>query len=147
MKFKEFSELKGMKINPNKTRAMVLFNKDKCNKYNKYIESKIFVDSMTFLGIKLDTNLSFNSHVNGIIYKINQSIEWIKLYKYNINNMNYKELRCIFNNHCLSFIRYGIGLWGHTVKNKSTNNNGEIKQNSMLYRLNVVVNKFIRIFF
>ena len=65
-----------------------------------------------FLGMWLDENLSWSTHINKLILKISRNSNLIK---YNKNNMPKETKPLIYHSHIGSHIQYGITLWENSV--------------------------------
>ena len=88
------------------------------------------VESVKFLGLWLDQNLNWDTHVNKLIAKIKRNIHLLRTPK---NLFNKKTLKLIYHAHIQSHINYGLILWGSMTR-----------QNNLL-RVQSVQNKCVEI--
>jgi hypothetical protein len=111
----EWCERNRMKINPDKTKFMIFHPRSstetessKCIKiYDTKIET---VQIFKYLGVWLDTKLSFNHHfdvVNKKVYGRAQLINRNKKY------FTYKDLKSIYDSLVLSVVNYCLPIWGN----------------------------------
>lgn len=70
-------------------------------------------DNIKYLGITIDTKLSFKEHIKQIILKTRKLIYVFK----NLRDVaNWKLLKTVYESLGESIISYGIGIWGGTYK-------------------------------
>ena len=67
------------------------------------------VSKTKFLGLLIDNNLTWHSHVNHLIEKLNTNRRLLSLGK---NVLDKYSLRSIYFGHINSHLRYGIHVWG-----------------------------------
>ena len=73
------------------------------------------VNEIKFLGVVIDENLNWNSHINKLLKKLSCSTGVLNLIKNNIPEELYKDLYCtLFESH----LAYGITVWGGVTKSK-----------------------------
>ena len=88
------------------------------------------VESVKFLGLWLDQNLNWDTHVNKLIAKIKRNMHLLRTPKHLFNK---KTLKLIYHAHIQSHINYGLILWGSMTR-----------QNNLL-RVQSVQNKCVEI--
>ena len=88
------------------------------------------VESVKFLGLWLDQNLNWDTHVNKLIAKIKRNMHLLRTPRHLFNK---KTLKLIYHAHIQSHINYGLILWGSMTR-----------QNNLL-RLQSVQNKCVEI--
>lgn len=71
------------------------------------------VTEIKFLGITIDNKLSWKSHIGHIQRKISKNIAIINKAKY---VLNYKALYILYSSLILSYLTYGIEVWGNNYK-------------------------------
>ena len=101
-------------MNLDKT-VCVLFQKDTTNeKITIDIDSLSIgtVKEVIFLGMWLDKNLSWSSHIHKLILQISRNSNLIT---YNKNIMPKETKTLIYHSHVGSHIQYGITLWGNNA--------------------------------
>ena len=87
-------------------RSTVLENMDVC--YNgTRLET---VNTVSFLGIDVDRNLNFESHIEKLRLKLIRSLFAIQRLKHNVSN---KSLRMLYTASFESYLRFGILVWGN----------------------------------
>lgn len=74
------------------------------------------VNTFKLLGVTVDNNLSFNSHVNSILSQCNQRFYLLKLLKQ--QGMNLSSLHCVYQSIIVNRITYGLSAWGGLIKQK-----------------------------
>ena len=65
--------------------------------------------SMNFLGVILDTNLTWKYHIENVIGKLNKGR--YALFRFR-NSLNKRSKALLYNSFINSHLRYGISLWG-----------------------------------
>ena len=106
-------------LNVNKTVCMIFPpNKNSVNNINiKILEQEIPICSKTkFLGLWLDSNLSWDKHLGVICSKMKQNIGLMRKCK---NYLDNNTLRTIYYAHIHSYLSYSILVWGSTSKDGS----------------------------
>ena len=113
-KVKEWCNLNQMIVHPNKTKSMVVTTRQKQQinqlllnlKYNLTdIEQ---VSTHTVLGVQIDSNLSWNTHVNALIKRLSKNTYLLsQLKKY----ASPEALKLFFEAHINSHINYASTLW------------------------------------
>lgn len=102
-----------LSLNVAKTKAMVFHTPQRnVSIPDLYIEnSKIdFVDHFNFLGIIIDKHLNWNNHTEMIAKKISKTIGVMNRLKHSLPS---NILLTIYNSLILSYINYGIIVWGN----------------------------------
>ena len=117
-----------LKLNIQKTKILPYFNTKLTNDITIGNIKIDIVDNYTFLGMYLDTKLSFNIHIDNLYMKLSKIIYLIKRLSY----LNIKNLILLYNSLFLSNLIYGIEIWGNIY-------------NSNLNILNLSQKKIIRI--
>ena len=116
IKFKEWTNANKLSLNVNKTSAMVVSNRnypvDFSIRYND-LEIEICRE-VTFLGVKLDHNLKFDSHCRHVSNKISKSIGI--LYKLS-NYLSKNTLVSIYYSLVYPYLYYCNIVWGNTFAN------------------------------
>ena len=98
-------------LNLEKT-VYMLFGNGKCNSKPTLEIDKITlepVECTKFLGMWVDENLNWNTHINRLINKIKRNMHLLKTPR---NLFNEKTLKLIYHAHIQSHIDYGLVLWG-----------------------------------
>lgn len=118
-KFKAWLDLNKLSlyqiINLNKTK-MIMFGNYKDNPELLISINGIKIEKVTeikFLGITIDNKLSWKSHIGHIQRKISKNIAIINKAKY---VLNYKALYILYSCLILSYLTYGIEVWGNNYK-------------------------------
>ena len=70
-------------------------------------------DSFTFLGISLQNNLQWNTHINNIACKISKTLGIMNCLKLYVPPYT---LRTIYSSLILPHINFGLLLWGHNTE-------------------------------
>jgi hypothetical protein len=115
-KINDWLKLNKLSLNYSKTKAMVFHTMQRTVNYpDLYFENhKIeFVESFNLLGIILDKHLKWNSHTESISKKLAKTCGIIGKLKHTIPK---SALRHIYNSLVLSYINYGLFIWGHRGK-------------------------------
>ena len=71
-----------------------------------------------FLGMTLDQNLNWSSHLNQLFLKLNRNLNLLKLSR---NMMNRESKLLVYCSHLESHIQYGILLWGNGTGKEQIN--------------------------
>ena len=122
-------------LNLHKT-VYVLFQKNKNPK-----EIKLQLDTPTisnspetkFLGMTLNQNLNWYSHLNQLILKLNRNLNLLKLSR---NMMTQESKLLVYHSHLESHIQYGILLWGNGASNTQINRIQKIQNKALQYVTN-----------
>ena len=101
-------------LNVNKTVFMLFHPKGKKMNEQLKFEDKIIINSheTKFLGIWLNDNLSWESHIRQLTLKIKQNMILLKRSK---NFLRKNALVPIYYGHIHSHLKYGILLWGSMI--------------------------------
>ena len=75
-------------------------------------------ETVKFLGVWIDKNLTWNKHLSTLIVKLKQNLN---LLKFSNKFLNKETKKLIYYAHIYSHLTYGILIWGNTI-NKSTIN-------------------------
>ena len=132
----KYFRINKLTLNLNKT-VCVLFQKNK----NDPKEFKIHLDRVTitnsieskFLGITLDQNLNWSSHVNQLILKLKKNLNLLKLSR---NMMTQASKLLVYHSHLESHIKYGILLWNNEASNGQLNRIQKIQNKALQYVTN-----------
>ena len=127
-KLKYWFDINNVKLNIQKTKILPYFNTKLTNDITIDNIKIDIVDNYKFLGLYLDTKLSFNIHIDNLNMKLSKIIYLIKRLSY----LNIKNLILLYNSLFLSNLTYGIEIWGNIY-------------NSNLNILNLSQKKIIRI--
>ena len=127
-KLKYWFDINNLKLNIQKTKILPYFNTKLTNDITIDNIKIDIVDNYTFLGLYLDTKLSFNIHIDNLNMKLSKIIYLIKRLSY----LNITNLILLYNSLFLSNLTYGIEIWGNIY-------------NSNLNILNLSQKKIIRI--
>lgn len=109
--FNNFLQHNGLKLNSEKTKIMHfsprgVINVDTLSMYNREIEC---VKTFTYLGLILDSNLTWENHIHGIIAKIRPLIGIL----YRTRKILPKKIRrTLYHAMIHSHLRYMIEIWG-----------------------------------
>ena len=109
----DWFKINKLSINPNKTKAMLFHS------YNRAVAVPLdleidnikieFVSEFNYLGIVIDKHLSWKSHINMISQKVRKTIAIMGKLK---NYVPYTTLLTLYNSLILSYLIYGIVVWG-----------------------------------
>ena len=111
----QYFRINKLTLNLNKT-ICVLFQKNK--KDTKEVQLSLGNQILTnkpeskFLGVILDQHLTWSSHLNNLILKLNKNLNLLKLSNIMMTQEN-KLL--VYQSHLESHIQYGILLWGNSA--------------------------------
>ena len=108
-KLKYWFDINNLKLNIQKTKILPNFNTKLTNDITIDNIKIDIVDNYTFLGLYLDTKLSFNIHIDNLNIKLSKIIYLIKRLSY----LNITNLILLYNSLFLSNLTYGIEIWGH----------------------------------
>ena len=117
-------------LNLEKT-VYIFFGNGKCNSKPILEIDKIAlepVECTKFLGMWVDENLNWNTHINRLINKIKRNMHLLKMPK---NLFNEETLKLIYHAHIQSHIDYGLVLWG-TMTTKDNLNRIQSIQNKCI---------------
>ena len=90
------------------------------NMHIKILDQEISICSQTkFLGLWLDSNLSWDKHLSVICSKMKQNLGLMQKCK---NYLDNRTLRTIYYAHIHSYLSYSILVWGSTSKESSLKN-------------------------
>ena len=92
-----------------------MFSTNKSQKFPrlKFGEVDIpFVKKTKCLGVWIDSNLSWNDHVNTLILKIKRNQHLLRQSK---NMLNTHCLKMLYYAQIFSHIKYGIAIWGSMI--------------------------------
>ena len=96
--------------NESKSIFMILSNKlnrqDVCPAFND-----IYSKSCKYLGVHIDSNLTFRDHVSYVLRKVSKLTGLIKMMK---QFVSISTLFCFYNNFIKPVIQYGILIYGST---------------------------------
>ena len=73
------------------------------------------VDSIKFMGIILDSKLSWNDHIQLVTRKVSRSMGILYLVK---NILNQKSLFTIYCSLVLPYLNYACEIWGNTYASR-----------------------------
>ena len=108
-KLKYWFDINNLKLNIQKTKILPYFNTKLTNDITIDNIKIDIVDNYKFLGLYLDTKLSFNIHIDNLNMKLSKIIYLIKRLSY----LNIKNLILLYNSLFLSNLIYGIEIWGN----------------------------------
>ena len=106
-------------LNLNKTVSM-LFSRKKSNEILKLNVGKIDipqVHEVKFLGVWVDSNLTWNKHINTLENKIKQNRHLLRNAKYLLDK---QTKRMIYFSHIYSHLKYCILIWGNGLPGAKT---------------------------
>lgn len=114
-KLQDFFIENSLILNTNKTNTIFFQTKQNRNHMNPSIQLNETVlnqqNCITFLGLIVDRNLSWDVHVNHIVKKINSGLYAIKRLSCLVS---LPVLKMVFHSHVQSHIAYGISVYGGT---------------------------------
>ena len=113
-------KLNKLSLNINKTKAMVFHSaKRRITTPNIFIEGTQieFVNKFNFLGILIDKNLNWKPHIDHISKKISKTIGVMNRLK---NFLPSKVLLIVYNSLILSYLNYGLIIWGWKANKLTT---------------------------
>lgn len=90
-----------------------------------------------FLGVWLNDNISWESHIRQLILKLKRNLMLLKRSK---NFLNQKALKLVYYGHFHSHLKYGILLWGSMLSQNQTNRLQKLQDQAiqLLHRLKPV---------
>jgi hypothetical protein len=107
-----------LSLNINKTHSLQFYTKINQNhEFQILYENKQITkaQNIKFLGLKIDSNLSWKQHIDDIIPKLNKARFAIRSIK---PFMPLEAMRLIYFSHFLSALSYGIIFWGNSIHSK-----------------------------
>ena len=132
----DYFRINKLTLNLNKT-VCVLFQKNKTspNEIKLQLDNHIISNSAEtkFLGMTIDQNLSWSSHVNQLILKLNRNLNLLKLSR---NMMTQESKLLVYHFHLEIHIQYGILLWGNGANNTQINRIQKIQNKALQYVTN-----------
>ena len=106
-----------LSVNSSKTNYMVLGTKQNTSRVLKNVEKHIILDNSIletkFLGVTIDENLTWKTHIDNISKNISKGIGVINHIKHFVPNEVLYSLYCTL---VLPYINYGVLAWGNTSK-------------------------------
>ena len=131
----KYFRINKLTLNLNKT-VCVLFQKEKSNKVIKLqLGTHLLtnVPETKFLGVTLDQNLNWSSHINQLILKLNRNLNLLRISR----NMMTQECKLlVYHSHLESHLQYGILLWGNSANNAQLNKLQKIQNKALQYIAN-----------
>ena len=106
-KLKYWFDINNLKLNIQKTKILPYFITKLTNDITIDNIKIDILDNYKFLGLYLDTKLSFNIHIDNLNMKLSKIIYLIKRLSY----LNIKNLILLYNSLFLSNLTYGIEIW------------------------------------
>lgn len=109
-------QINNLRVNIDKTTYMTFYNRIKpdINVTVQYNNSEINESKeMKFLGITLDSQLSWKAHLTNIIKKINKFV--FVLYRL-VKVAGHETAMLAYHGYVVSALRYGIVVWGNAVE-------------------------------
>ena len=132
----EYFRINKLTLNLNKT-VCVLFQKNKTstNEIKLQLDNHIIPNSpeTKFLGMTLDQNLNWSSHVSQLILKLNRNLNLLKLSR---NMMTQESKLLVYHSHLENHIQYGLLLWGNGTSNTQINRLQKIQNKALQYVTN-----------
>ena len=86
-----------------------------------------------FLGMTLDQNLNWSSHLNQLILKLNRNLNLLKLSR---NMMIQESKLLVYHSHIESHIQHGIILYGNGASKEQINKLQKIQNKALQYMTN-----------
>ena len=110
-------------------------NKSSSNEIKQQLDNCTISNSpeTKFLGMTLDQNLNWSSHVNQLILKLNRNLKLLKLSR---NMMTQDSKLLVYRSHLESHIQYGLLLWGNGTNNSQINRLQRIQNKALQYVTN-----------
>jgi hypothetical protein len=108
----DWLKLNKLSLNIDKTKAMIFHSVKRNISTPKIFIENIpieFVTQFNFLGIILDKNLKWKAHIDNISKKMSKTIGIMNRLK---NFLPPEVLRIIYNSLILSYLNYGLIIWG-----------------------------------
>ena len=98
-----------LKLNIEKTKILPYFNTKIINNINLNNANIEIVDRYTFLGIILDSNLTYSFHIINLCNKLSKIVYLFR----NLKFLNIRNLIILYNSLFLSNMSYVIEIWGN----------------------------------
>jgi len=127
-----FSNL-GMVINKKKTEFIIFGNNGPKINLDFGGELIPYSDSIKILGVQLQSNLKWSSHVNKVIKKINSLSYSLRVLNCVLNRKQHKN---IINSHVISQLKYALPIW---CANVSYDDNRRLSHYSKLSGFTAVI--------
>ena len=108
----KYFRINKLTLNLNKT-VCVLFQKNmQCKEITLQLDTHTIRNSpeTKFLGMTLDQKLTWSSHVNQLVLRLNRNLNLLKLSR---NMLNKESKLLVYSSHLESHMQYGILLWGN----------------------------------
>ena len=107
----------GLFLNANKTKTILFGSKRKICIH--YINDNVLdsVESMKYLGVTLDKNLTWSLHVKEVVKKVSGTIAYIRRIR---NYISRKNLITLYYSLILPHLNYCNSVWGNTSKQNLT---------------------------
>lgn len=107
-----------LKINPNKTQAIIFTNKREVpSKELKINEHRLeFKPTIKYLGIRFDSKLTWSGHANQTIDKVENRFMQLYPYLNRKSKLNLKNKKILYNQCIRPIITYGSVVWGTMAK-------------------------------
>lgn len=114
-KLKNWMDVNKLSLNLSKTKAMVFGNQNVNHELPIVVNGVEIkkVTETTFLGITIDSKLSWKTHIRNIRRKLSKNIFMINKAKY------FLDLKALYVLYCClvqPYLTYGIEIWGNTYK-------------------------------
>ena len=103
-----------LKLNIEKTKILPYFNTKIINNINLNNANIEIVDRYTFLGIILDSNLTYSFHIINLCNKLSKIVYLFRKLKF----LNIRNLIILYNSLFLSNMSYGIEIWGNVYEDR-----------------------------
>ena len=87
-----------------------------------------FVSNTKFLGVWIDSKLSWQQHVNNLILKLQRNLNLLKVSK---NLLPTDCQKMLYYTQIFSHLKYGIVIWGPMINNSSLNKLQKIQNNCL----------------
>ena len=126
-----------LSLNLHKTVSMHFWNKNEKPALSVNGYKIPTVTHMTFLGVWVDNELTWNNHVQHIIAKIRNNKRLMLQGK---NLLDCNSLIKIYYAHIHSHLRYGLPVWGSMISTSNLNKLGKVQQkcvNIIMYKSNI----------
>ena len=132
----QYFRINKLTLNLNKT-ICVLFQKNKrdIQEIQLHLGNQILKNKCEskFLGVILDQHLTWSSHLNNLILKLNKNLNLLKLSK---NMMTQENKLLVYRSHLESHIQYGILLWGNEASSTQLMKLQKIQDKALRYVTN-----------
>ena len=103
-----------LKLNIEKTKILPYFNTKIINNINLNNVNIEIVDRYTFLGIILDSNLTYSFHIINLCNKLSKIVYLFRKLKF----LNLRNLIILYNSLFLSNMSYGIEIWDNVYEDR-----------------------------